>query len=285
MGCGNRKIGFFDSGLGGLTILKATAKELPSYDYIFYGDTEHLPLGDKTEEEIFSYTKIGVEELFKRDCQLVIIACNTASAETLRRLQDGFLKENYPDRRILGVVIPTIETLIDSNSTGALLIATKRTVESRKYDNELKNRSQRDIRLYSVATPSLVPLIESGDSSDALRKAIETIEEELMKHHFDTVILGCTHYTKLKDGLRSYFSNHSTGTNIVDATLSPSLVSHKLTFLSQDEIIPHKLAYYIKSHAEIESKLGQGGTRSIYLTLHRPDYDHTIKELLGGIIL
>jgi len=84
---------------------------------VFYGDTANLPLGDKTEEEIFTYTKTGVEELFKKGCLLVIIACNTASSETLRRLQDGFLKDNYPDRRILGVVIPTVEAVIDQGST------------------------------------------------------------------------------------------------------------------------------------------------------------------------
>lgn len=272
------KIGFFDSGLGGLTILKAVAKELPQYDYVFYGDTANLPLGDKTEEEIFNYTKVGVEELFKKDCELVIIACNTASAETLRRLQDGFLKKNYPNRRILGVVIPTVETLINSESTSALLIATRRTVESKKYDLELKNRQTRDIKLHSVATPNLVPLIETGESDEALEKAITIIESERKKHHFDTVILGCTHYTKLKEGLRNYFnkpsSNHKTGSK-----------AQHLNFLSQDEIIPHKLAYYLKEHTEITARLGQGSTRSILLTLHRPDYDKTIQELLGGVML
>ncbi len=260
------KVGFFDSGLGGLTILKAVAKELPQYDYVFYGDTANLPLGDKTEEEIYELTKAGVEELFKKGCLLVIIACNTASAETLRRLQDGFLKEHYPDRRILGVVIPTVEALINSDSVGTLLIATKRTVESGKYDLEIQNRSSRDIKLYSVPTPGLVPLIESGDSSEALDKAIGIIKAKLSEYQFDTVILGCTHYTKLKDGLRTHFGS-------------------SLHFLSQDEIIPKKLTDYLERHPEIKGELGQGSTRSIHLTLHRPDYDNTLRELLGGVMI
>jgi len=271
------KIGFFDSGLGGLTILKAVTKKLPNYDYLFYGDTAHLPLGDKTEEKILVYTKEGVAELFKNNCELVIIACNTASAETLRRLQDGFLKENYPERRILGVVIPTVEALIMSESNAALLIATKRTVESGKYETELKNRQTRDIKLYSVATPSLVPLIENGQSDEALKSAIEAIETERHKHYFDTVILGCTHYTKLKEGLRAYFNKPSNE--------SISGQSKKLNIITQDEIIPQKLSSYLENHTEIATRLGQGGMRSIKLTLHRPDYDHIIQELLGGVII
>jgi len=127
-------------------------------------------------------------------------------------------------------------------------------------------RSTREIKLYSVATPRLVPLIESGDSTEALERAIETITDERAKHPFDTVILGCTHYTRLKEDLRAHFNQ-------------------SLTILSQDEIIPHKLAYYIREHTEIESRLGQGSTRSILLTLHRPDYDQIIQELLGGVML
>ena len=254
------KIGLFDSGLGGLTILKAVTEAMPEYDYIFYGDTANLPLGDKTEEEIFSYTKSGVEELFRQGAVLVIIACNTASAETLRRIQDGFLLEHYPDRRVLGVIIPTVEALVDSGSRAALLIATKRTVESGKYALELEHRREHPVTLFAVATPGLVPKIEAGESDQALKDAIAIIEEE--RSDFDTVVLGCTHYTKLKGGLRAHFS--------------------ELRFLSQDEIIPKKLSEYLNNHPEIESRLSRGKTRSIHLTLERADYQETIKELLGG---
>lgn len=264
------KIGLFDSGLGGLTILKAVTAKLPDYDYVFYGDTEHLPLGDKTEEEIYSYTKAGVEELFKRGCTLVIIACNTASAETLRRLQDTFLAEEYPDRRILGVIIPTIEELIDSEASGALLIATKRTVESKKYERELEKHGS-DIRLRSVATSKLVPLIEAGKPAEATEAAVQIIKEQMEKTRgIDTIILGCTHYAKIKDALRASFTNTQGSRPII---------------LSQDEIIPNKLATYLKNHPEIESRLSKGRTRTIHLSAHRPDYDQITSELLGGVMV
>ena len=130
------KIGLFDSGLGGLTILKAVARALPAYDYEFYGDTANLPYGDKSEDQIYELTKRGVEHLFSRDCALIIIACNTASAETLRRMQDEYLKEAYPDRRVLGVIIPTIEEVAEAGLTNVLLIGTRRTIESHKFEKE-----------------------------------------------------------------------------------------------------------------------------------------------------
>lgn len=257
------KIGLFDSGLGGLTILEAVSRALPQYDYRYYGDTEHLPLGDKTEAEIFAFTQAGVEELFREGAVLAIIACNTASAETLRRLQDEWLPQRYPDRRILGVIIPTVEALIASPSQAALLIATRRTVESGKYPLELRQRAGRDLRLHTLATPSLVPLIEAGKSKEALAAAIAALEAEAARHFFDTVILGCTHYVALKAGLRAHFGS-------------------RLAILSQDEIIPAKLADYLLRHPELESRLGQGSTRHIHLTRHRPDYDQTIRYLTNS---
>ncbi|OGG86010.1 glutamate racemase [Candidatus Kaiserbacteria bacterium RIFOXYB1_FULL_46_14] len=272
------KIGLFDSGLGGLTILKAVTKALPQYDYVFFGDTAHLPLGDKTEEEIFEYTRAGVEELFERDCALVIIACNTASAETMRRLQDTFLPQKYPDRRILGVIIPTVEELIESKSKKALLLATKRTVESGKYGRELLKYGS-DIELHSVATPELVPLIESGKSAEAANLAIKIIEDQLNGiGEIDTVILGCTHYAKFKDDLRRAFPSAM-------PAQAGQTTSATLKILSQDEIIPHKLALYLLNHPEIESRLSRDSTRSIHLSVHRPDYDQIAADLLGGIIV
>lgn len=255
------KIGFFDSGLGGLIALKAVAKALPQYDYEFYGDTAHLPYGDKSEEEIFELTKAGIVHLFNRDCLLVIVACNTASAETLRRLQDGFLRSEYPDHRVLGVIIPTVEELVAADIRHALLVATKRTVDSRKYDIELDKLTKAPL-ITSCATPELVPLIESGEHEAALRSLSGTIRE---RGEVDGVILGCTHYSLLKDELRKEF---------------PSL-----TFLSQDEIIPDKLADYLSRHTEIESKLSKGSTRNVYLTDNSSRYDGVLRELLGGAFI
>lgn len=253
-------IGFFDSGLGGLLILKATARALPQYDYVYYGDTANLPYGDKTEEEIFKLTKAAITELFRRDCLLVIVACNTASAETLRLLQDSFIKEEYPDRRVLGVIIPTIEELVELETKHALLLATKRTVESGKYERELRKLSK-ELKLTAKATPELVPLIELGEIDVAACAAIKTIESQAGEG--DVVILGCTHYALLKNQLREHFAGAR-------------------TILSQDEVIPEKLTDYLSHHPEITSRLSNTGKREIVLTQHRPDYDRLTAEFLGG---
>ncbi len=251
-------IGFFDSGLGGLLILKAVVKQLPQYDYIYYGDTANLPYGDKNEEEIYNLTKNAIEELFKRNCLLVIVACNTASAESLRRLQDTFIKESYPDRRVLGVIVPTMEALLDSGKKNALLIATKRTVESSKYERELQKLDD-SIRIVSVATPQLVPLIESHQINEAVTAAAASIAA---RGEGEVAILGCTHYVLLKESLRKKFP--------------------ELTFISQDEVIPAKLTNYLERHPEITSRLTDTGKREIVLTEHRPDYDRLIAEFLQG---
>ena len=261
------KIGFFDSGLGGLTILQAVAKELPEYDYLYFGDTANLPYGDKSEETIFSLTKAGVKALFEQNCVLVIIACNTASAETLRKLQDDFLIKEYPDRRILGVIIPTVEEMLETDTKSALLLATRRTVQSGKYQAELNKRSAYHIILCSVATPELVPLIEKGANVEAISLAIKTIDAEQGRvGEVDTVILGCTHYTKLVDGLSAHYGQ-------------------EINFISQDALIPKKLREYLDNHEEIKSRLSKGATRIIKLTENRGDYDNIIRELLGGAFI
>jgi len=254
-------IGFFDSGLGGLLILKAVAKALPQYDYIYYGDTANVPFGDKTEAEIFTFTKNAVTELFKRDCLLVIVACNTSSAETLRKIQDTYLKEEYPDRRILGVIVPTVEEVIEQGHRRAVLLATKRTSESGKYERELKKLDE-TLELVTVATPELVPLIELHEDEAAIASAIKKIEA--VAREGDVVLLGCTHYVLLKAALREHFGS-------------------SLTIVSQDEVIPKKLSDYLLRHPEITSRLTSTGKREITLTEYRSDYDRLTAEFLGGV--
>ena len=259
------KIGFFDSGLGGILILKAVTELLPQYDYEYYGDTKNLPYGDKPEEEIYQLTKDGVAALFAKDCLLVILACNTASAQTLRRLQDEWLPTMYPDRRILGVIIPMIEELSISNRTNALLVATKRTVESGKYEIELQKKLVKKLKLTSVATPELVPLIEAGkleEASEQLLNLILTTEQAVGE--IDGVVLGCTHYGLLRPFLRQ------------------SIRRPSVTVFSQIEIIPKKLQKYLVRHPEINSRLTKQKQRNIYLTEHKPTYDQYLRDWLTG---
>lgn len=259
-------IGLFDSGLGGLTILKAVAKALSQYDYSYYGDTAHLPYGDKSEAEIYEYTKVGMRYLFERSSALIIVACNTASAETLRRLQTDFLPTEYPDRKILGVIIPTIETLLTGTTGKALLLATKRTIDSSKYEKELANRTKM-FALTSLATPELVPLIEAGDTEGAVAHTIVIIDEvRKTQPEITTVILGCTHYTVLTSDLRAHYGS-------------------TVTFISQDEIVPTSLEAYLTNHPEVAERIMGTGKRTIHLTEHRPDYDQIIGQLLGGTMI
>ena len=237
------KIGFFDSGIGGLTILNAVRGVLPEYDYLFYGDTKNVPYGDKTEEEIRTLTKSAVEYLFDRGAGLVVIACNTASAESLRKLQDTMLDGAYSDRKILGVIIPTIETIIDADSKTVLIIGTNRTVNSQKYNRELEKQNS-SVKLITIATPTLVPLIEANQLQDAYDDLKTVVEDQTGE--VDTVVLGCTHYTVLKNQLKSDFP--------------------KLKIISQDEVIPDKLKTYLENHPEIKLRLTKGKNLETFIT-------------------
>jgi glutamate racemase len=259
----NMKIGFFDSGLGGLTVLREVVKHLPQYDYIYFGDTANLPYGDKTENEIYELTKAAITELFDRDCLIVVVACNTASSETLRKLQDTFLKASYPDRRVLGVIIPTLEVLLEQTPNRTILLATKRTVESGKYEVELKKLAPTQ-HLLSIPMVKLVPLIEAQKHDEAFMITVDALRE-VQTGKGDVVILGCTHYTLLKDDLRELFPNTK--------------------FLSQDEIIPDKLADYLTRHPELSSRLSGTGERTIHLTELRNDYEELAGQFLGGVYM
>ncbi len=254
------KIGFFDSGLGGLTILSAVRKVLPHYDYIYFGDTKNLPYGDKTEEEIHELTYRGIKKLFDEGALLVIVACNTASAESVRKHQDEMLKNDYPDRKLLGVIIPTVEALIASRGTSAILIGTERTVNSEKYEIEVK-KSGRELTLHARATPTLVPLIEAGEITRAYKVAQEVIDS--ITDYVDTLVLGCTHYTVLKELIRKH--------------------NDDLHVISQDEIIPHKLEDYLYRHPEIDERLTRGGNVTIELSSKTDAYLDIQKTILGHI--
>lgn len=253
------KIGFFDSGLGGLTLLKAVRDLLPQYDYIYFGDTINLPYGNKSEDEIYQLAFHGIQKLFALDAELVIIACNTVSAESLRRLQDTVFNHTHPERRVLGVIIPTVEALRDSHAQQVLLVGTKRTIESGKYECELKKLT-RTITLHTLATPHLVPRIEAHKFDEATALLSQDIASIVGK--VDTVILGCTHYTLLKEKLRIQYPT--------------------IQILSQDEIIPEKLKDYLSRHSEIESKLTRTNSLTILLSKESERYNK-IKKIFFGM--
>jgi len=236
------KIGVFDSGLGGLFTMKALVSSLPEYDYVYLGDTKRLPYGSRSHAEIYEFLKQGIEYLFSQDCALVIVACNTASAQALRRIQQEYLPQTYPDRRVLGMIIPLVEECAPYARAG--LIATEATVSSNTYVLEAQTRAP-DTTIYSIAAPLLVPMIESGNDSD-LPTALEKYLDYFKNKNIEALILGCTHYAIIEDAIEK---------------LVPDV-----KIISQTHVIPTKTKKYLARHPEIELKLSKNSTQQFCVT-------------------
>ncbi len=238
------KIGVFDSGFGGLTILEKIRRRLPQYDYIFLGDNARTPYGTRSFETVYAYTLQCVEKLFALDCQLVILACNTASAKALRSIQQNDLPQLAPERRVLGVIRPTVEAvgrMTQSRVVG--LVATEGTVRSNSYPLEIAKLFP-DITVVSEACPMWVPLIENGEhTGDGADFFVRKYLDELFakQAHIDTLILGCTHYPLMLDKIARY---------------TPSGVR----IVTQGDIVAESLADYLRRHPELAEKCSQGGT-------------------------
>ncbi len=227
------KIGIFDSGLGGLIIMKAIHKMMPEYDYVYLGDTKRVPYGNRSEEAIFEFTREGVDYLFRKEnCAIVVIACNTASAKALRKLQREYLPKNFKDRKILGVLIPAAEETIKFKKVG--ILATRGTVSSGTFPKEIK-KINKEIKVFQNSAPMLASLAEEG--KDAL--AIPFIKKYLKSFstkNLDALVLGCTHYPIFKKDIKK-------------------IIGPNIKLISQDEIVPKKFKKYLEIHREINRKL------------------------------
>jgi glutamate racemase len=219
------KIGIFDSGLGGLLVLKRIAQELPEYDYIYLGDTARVPYGDKSPEAIYLFTEQAVDWLFNQGCELIIVACNTASAQALRKIQQCFLPGQYDDRRVLGVIIPTVEMIAKAPHPRIGVLATSATVKSQVYELELKKLLP-DAQVFQQAAPMLVPLIEQGELAEAEREALNYIKP-LLEQDIQTLILGCTHYELLAPKLRQDLPKLPQHDRLDRRDLQPHIPAHR----------------------------------------------------------
>jgi glutamate racemase len=242
------KIGVFDSGLGGLVIAKALIEALPQYDYVYLGDTKHLPYGEKTAGHILKYTLNAIRFLIEQDCKLIIIACNSATAVTLRYLQKRFCPQYAPDIKILGVIIPTVEEALTFNTEQIGVVATPTTVRSDIYAVELK-KIKDDLDVFSLATPALVPAIENGDF-DLAEQEVKTYCEKLK--NLPVLILGCTHYPIIKNLFQKYLP--------------------QTKIIAQTELMGEKLADYLKRHDEIETQLTRNQTRRFFVSKKTDGY-------------
>lgn len=191
-------IGVFDSGLGGLTVLKYFLRDLPGYNYIYLGDNARLPYGEKSPETIYNYTREAVNFLFAAGCNLIIIACNTASAQALRRLQQEYLPSTYPNRRLLGVIRPLAEAINQNKNIQTVgVIGTKATINSNAYKLELEKLNPK-IKVEQQSAPLLVPLIEEGWAHKPETKMIlKKYLRSLKSRQVDALVLACTHYSFL----------------------------------------------------------------------------------------
>jgi glutamate racemase len=236
------KIGVFDSGLGGLVITKSFINAMPEYDYFYYGDSAHLPYGDKTSGHILNYTLNAMRYMIANDCKIIIIACNTATSIALRYIQQRFIPSYAPDIKVLGVVIPTVEVAIENNSQRVGVIATSATIRSHIYRTEL-HKIVSTLNVEEIAAPELVPAIENNNFAIAQ----EFVQEYARSFTTcDSLILGCTHYPLLKKMFRDALP--------------------QVRVISQDELMSSKLKDYLLRHPEIENKLGKQGLRSFQVS-------------------
>jgi glutamate racemase len=252
-------IGVFDSGLGGLALAQAIRKRLPQYNYLYLGDTKRVPYGGRSQAAIHEFVSDALNFLFRNDCCLVILACNTASAESLRKSQQEYLPRFYPERRILGVIIPTVEAAIEADPAGAIaVLSTAATAVSGAYPREFHRKgSRQSIRVESA--PLLVPLIEN-DGIKYLGPILDDALRPLREQGVTTLILGCTHFSIIKRQIR-------------ERTLA--------RVLSQDEIVPEKLADYLQRHPELDAKLGKDSIARYCVTDRSIGYQDVSAKLVG----
>jgi len=257
-------IGVFDSGYGGLTVLDELIKLMPEYDFIYLGDNARAPYGTRSFDVIYQYTLQAVEKLFSMGCQLVILACNTASAKALRTIQQRDLPRIAPNRRVLGVIRPSVEELgFLSGSKHVGVLGTIGTVRSESYLMELA-KLYPDFRVSQEACPTWVTLVENREYDNEggryfIKKHIDAIlskDEEI-----DTLILACTHYPILRNEIRRFLPDH-------------------IQLISQGQIVANSLKDYLSRHPEIDQVCSKTGVLKFYTTEFISDFEEKAEVFL-----
>jgi glutamate racemase len=261
----SQSIGIFDSGYGGLTVMKEILKKLPQYDYIYLGDNARAPYGNRSFDTVYRYTLQCVEWFFEQGCPLVILACNTASAKALRTIQQNDLQRLNPANRVLGVIRPTTEIIgqfTHSNKVG--ILATTGTVQSGSYSIEIE-KFYPQIEVSQEACPMWVPLIENNEHTGPgadyfVQKHLENILAK--EKDIDVLLLACTHYPLLWNKIQQY-------------------LPAGITLLSQGEIVANSMVDYLERHPEIAQRCSPGGQRAFYTTDSADDFDNHASIFFG----
>lgn len=263
-----KPIGVFDSGYGGLTVLKEFIEKLPEYDYIYLGDNARAPYGTRDFETVYKYTLQSVEWLFAQGCQLVILACNTASAKALRTIQQNDLPALGNNKRVLGVIRPTAEVLGNFSTTGHVgIFGTNGTVQSNSYIIELAKFFPQLV-VTQEACPMWVPLVENKEyDKPGADYFVQQHVNNLLKQDadIDTILLACTHYPLLEPKIKQYLP-----TNI--------------QVISQGNIVANSLKDYLWRHPELDKACSHGGTRRFFTTGTSDDFNSHTTAFFGNSV-
>lgn len=249
------KIGVFDSGLGGIFILKKIRELLPEYDYLYFGDTLNVPYGDKSEQDILRFTEQAVEYLFQNCCGLVVVACNTATAVAMDTLKKKY--NNDGGKKVIGVVGSTARAVQDANIV--TILATAATTKSKIFENKIKTYNP-NIKVISIATPTFVPLIESGET-EKLQNEIARYLEITKEYKVDKLILGCTHYPIVEEMFQKYLPAHT-------------------KLVSQGDIFPDRLRDFIREN-NLDTKLSRGSGVEIYVSKMTQEVKNKVVSWFG----
>lgn len=254
------KIGIFDSGIGGLNFLKTIRRTLPQFDYVYFGDTKNFPYGDKSQKKIYELTKKSIEFLFAKNCKIVILACNTSSSQALRKIQQEWLPKNYPNRKVLGVLIPIAEEIAIKKEVSSVgVIGTKATILSRAYERELL-KINNNLKINGIISSTLVEMVENKAKREDI---INVIKKDLSVfiNKIDALILGCTHYSRIKN----YFQNALPGIYILDI----------------EKTVAKKFKDYLQRHDEITNCLSKNKTEQIFFSKYNKQLEgQPVVELL-----
>ncbi|MDQ2720285.1 MAG: glutamate racemase [Bacteroidota bacterium] len=254
-------IGVFDSGYGGLTILKELEKRLPQYDFLYLGDNARTPYGTRSFETVYEYTLQCIQWLFSQGCPVIVVACNTASAKALRTIQQKDLPKYNDGKRVLGVIRPSAEIIGNFTKSRKIgILGTKGTVKSDSYLIEIK-RTFPEIKVFQHACPLWVPLIENNEYKSKgadyfIKKDIEGLLK--MSPGIDAILLACTHYPLLLKKIKKYLPK-------------------KIRIISQGTIIAKSFEDYLLRHPEIEKKCSKNSHLQFFTTDSTQDFDkHSI---------
>jgi len=265
---GKAPIGIFDSGYGGLTVMKEILKVLPEYDYVYLGDNARAPYGSRSFETVYKYTLEAVQWFFNQQCPLVVLACNTASAKALRTIQQHDLPSLNPTARVLGVIRPTTEIIGNHSKSGKVgIVATTGTVNSESYLIEIEKFFP-DLKVYQEACPMWVPLVENNEfESPGADYFVKKHLDSLFANDagIDTLLLACTHYPLLYEKIRKYSGE-------------------KVKILSQGEIVAASLADYLQRHPEMAARCSKSGGREFYTTDDTDDFDRHASLFFGSTV-